>query len=260
MAPSDSGSTVLRPYYLLMKIPGESTEHFELVLPFVPQGRQNMVAWMAANSDPTEYGKMVSFVFPSGVNIDGPDQVYSRINQDPGFSRDRTLLGTGGSQVLFGDFQVIPVEGSFLYVLPVYVRSAQTTAVPELKRVIVVNGSTVGVGTSLGEALDNAIAGETNGGGGNPGGNPGGNGGGTVDQQVADLLSQALQHFQQANQALTQGNLALYQSELKLAQSLVQQANNLAAAQGTGTGTGTGTPTPSASASVAVSVSPSASP
>jgi len=256
-SPSASGSTVLRPYYLLMKIPGESTEHFELVLPFVPQGRQNMVAWMAANSDPVDYGKMVSFVFPPGVNIDGPDQVYSRINQDPDFSRDRTLLGTGGSQVLFGDFQVIPVEQSFLYVLPVYVRSAQTTAVPELKRVIVVNGSTVGVGTSLNQALDAAIAGQTGGGTTTGGGNPGG---GTTDQQVADLLTQALQHFQQANQALTQGNLALYQSELKQAQSLVQQANNLASKAQGSTGSTGGTPTPPPTASTSPPVSASASP
>ena len=248
---NDSGSSVLRPYYLLMKIPGETTEHFELVLPFVPAGRQNMVAWMAANSDPDEYGKIVSFRLPTGVNIDGPDQVYSRLNQDPGFSRDRTLLGNGGSQVLFGDFQIIPVERSFLYVLPVYVRSAQTTAIPELKRVIVVNGSTVGVGTTLNEALASALAGQSG------GGSDGGPGTGTVDQQVTELLTQALQHFQTADQALKDGNLGLYQSELKLAQALIQQANNLVAqSAGTGPGSGTGTsatPTPPVSATASPS-------
>ena len=247
--PPGSATSILRPYYLLMRIPGETTEHFELVLPFVPQGRQNMVAWMAANSDPGEYGKITSFTFPTGVNIDGPDQVYSRINQDPDFSRDRTLLGTGGSQVLFGDFQVIPVGKSFLYVLPVYVRSAQATAVPELKRVIVVNGSTVGVGADLLAALDLSSQGE--GGNNNGGGN---NGGGNTDQQISNLLAQALQHFQQANQALTNGDLARYQSELKLAQDLVQQANNLA--QQTGGGT-VASPSPGASPSAVPSASAS---
>ena len=52
IAPTTTSAARLRPYYLLMKVPGDTVEHFQLVLPFVPEGRQNMVAWMAANSDP----------------------------------------------------------------------------------------------------------------------------------------------------------------------------------------------------------------
>ena len=59
----------------------------------------------------------------------------------------------------------------------------------------------------------------------------GGTPGGTVDQQIQDLLTQALQHFAAAQAALTAGNLGTYQSELKQAQALVQQANDLAAQQ-----------------------------
>ena len=54
---------------------------------------------------------------------------------------------------MFGDFLVIPINDSLLYVQPVYVRSNQESSIPELKRVVVVNGNTVGVGTSLSEAL-----------------------------------------------------------------------------------------------------------
>ena len=42
---------------------------------------------------------------------------------------------------MFGDFLVIPINDSLLYVQPVYVRSNQENSIPELKRVIVVNGS-----------------------------------------------------------------------------------------------------------------------
>ena len=97
---SDGGrptSTDLRPYYLLMKVPARPRSDFQLVLPFVPQGRPNMVAWIAADSDPENYGQMVAFTFPSGANVDGPAQVFSRINQNPQFSRERTLLDQGGS-------------------------------------------------------------------------------------------------------------------------------------------------------------------
>ena len=242
-------TTQMRPYYLLMKVPGAATEQFQLVLPFVPQGRQNMVSWMTAGSDPGPgYGKLLAFTFPEGRTPEGPVQVYSRINQDPGFSSTRTLLGQGGSSVLFGDFLVIPMGNSFLYVEPVYVRSSQTSAVPELKRVVVVNGGTVGVGTTLSQALENSLQGQ--GGGGGPG-----PGTGTVDQQVARLLGQALQHFTAADAALTAGDLGTYQRELKLAQDLVKQANDLIAKAASGT---SGSPSPSSP--TGAPVSPTSSP
>ena len=239
---TEVGSTAMRPYYSLMRLPGETDEHFMIILPFTPQGRQNMVSWMAANSDPDSYGETVVYTFPSGRNIDGPTQVFAQINQDPVFSAQRTLLGSGGSTVVFGDFLVIPINDSLLYVQPVYVRSNQESSIPELKRVIVVNGDTVGIGNSLSEALANSTTGEP--GGGDGGGEPPV---GSIDEQVAELLSQALQHFAAADAALTAGNLGTYQSELNLAQDLVQQANDLAAEQA-GTG-GSSSPTPSPSAS-----------
>lgn len=242
---TDSGSAPMRPYYSLMRLPGATSENFMLILPFTPSGRQNMVSWMAASSDPDSYGNTVVYTFPSGRNVDGPTQVFAQINQDPEFSKDRTLLGSGGSTVVFGDFLVIPINDSLLYVQPVYVRSTQASSIPELKRVIVVNGDKVGIGTSLSEALAASTSGQTGGGGG--GGGNGGTPGGTIDQQITQLLSQALQHFQAADAALTAGDLGTYQSELAQAQALVQQANDLAAQQ-TGTG-GTGSPTPSPSAS-----------
>jgi uncharacterized membrane protein (UPF0182 family) len=242
-------SSKMHPYYLLMKVPGDATEQFQLVLPFVLQGRPNMVSWMTAGSDPgVDYGRVVAFTFPVGDTPEGPGQVFSRINQDPGFSSTRTLLGQGGSAVLFGDFLVIPVGNSFLYVEPVYVRSSQSSAVPELKRVVVVNGGTVGVGSTLSEALQNSLQGQAGGGG----GGTGSTGGGSVDQQVARLLDQALQHFSAADTALTAGQLGTYQSELKQAQALVDQANQLIAkaasrapSSGPSTPSATVTPSPS---------------
>lgn len=242
--PANTGNAAdqgpLRPYYQLIRLPGQSSEQFQLVLPFVPQGRQNMVALMAANSDPAGYGQISSFTFPSGLNVFGPSQVFSQINQDPTFSQERTLLGTGGSSVVFGDLLVIPIDNSFLYVEPVYVRSQQTSAIPELKRVIVVNGSTVGIGATLQDAIASSTSGQTQtGGGGGP--TPGG----TTDEQVAALLDQAVQHFAAADTALRAGDLATYQQELAAAQALVQQANDLLVPQSGGGAS----PSPSASPS-----------
>jgi hypothetical protein len=146
----------------------------------------------------------------------------------------------------------------------VYVTASDSTpAIPELKRVVVVNGSEgdVSLGTSLPDALGIATSGVSN------GGNPNGGNGpptGSVDEQIQELLNQAVTHFQAADAALTAGDLGTYQSELAQAEKLVQQAQQLAA-QTTSGSTGsttspTPTPTPSASASPPVTASPSASP
>jgi len=268
LAPDVNGTPPpMRPYYQLIRLPDADTEAFQLVIPFVPAGRPNMVGWMAANSDPgVNYGHITAFRFPEGAtSIEGPPQVFARINNDPAFSSFRTLVGQQGSTLSFGDFLVIPVDDSFLYVLPVYVTASDSTpAIPELKRVVVVNGSEgdVSLGTSLPLALGIATSGVSN------GGNPnGGNGGptGTLDQQIQDLLNEALTHFQAADAALTAGDLGTYQSELAQAEKLVQQAQQLAAQNAGGSGSGsTTTPTPTAppstSAPPPVTASPSASP
>ena len=214
--PGDRQRTV-RPYYVLMKVPGDTTEHFWLILPFVPQGRQNMVAWMAADSDPPPRGAGTPTAAwwrpssPRARTSTGRRRCSRGSTRIRRSRRSGACLDQGGSQVLFGDFLVIPVENSFLYVQPVYVRSssaAQTTAVPELKRVIVANGAAIGVGNNLHEALVQAIAGQIPGGHGN--GNGGGNGGGTgsVNQRISNLLQQALDHFAAAQAALRNGDLA----------------------------------------------------
>ena len=233
---SGTDTVAMRPYYVLMRLPGEADETFVLFTPFTPEGRQNMVAWMAAKSDPgNDYGQLVDYEFPSGLNVDGPTQVFSRINQDARFSAERTLLGQGGSNVRFGDFLVIPVADSLLYVQPVYVESAQANAIPELKRVVVVNGQQIGIGANLRSALSDSLGEAVSGGGG--GQEPSG----TVEQQIQDLLLQAEQHFKAANEALVAGDLATYQAEVNAAGDAITKANELAAQLA-------GAPSPSATA------------
>jgi uncharacterized membrane protein (UPF0182 family) len=218
-----------------------------------------MVAWMAASSDPLDYGNVTMFRFPEGRNIEGPQQVFARVNNDPRFSSERTLLSQQGSQLFFGDFLVIPIDSSFLYVLPVYVQSSEGPQIPELKRVIVVNGSggDVSIGTDLPGALAAATTGLGDGGGGPDNGGPGGTGGGTTEQQIQSLLTQALQHFTAADEALKRGDLATYQQEIALAQEAIQQANDLAAGQSTST---TPSVAPSASAAPTLTASPTPTP
>jgi uncharacterized protein len=245
--PTASQEAALRPYYVLTALPGQTQDTFSLILPFTPAGRNNMVAWMAADSDPENYGEILSFEFPSGENVDGPVQVLNRINSNAEFSSFRTLVGQAGSDLLFGNFLVIPIGDGFLYVEPVFVRSSSTGQFAELKRVLVVHGGSVGFGTTLSTALTASFE--------NQGGNePPPPSGGSIEQQIQDLLSQAADHFKKADDALQAGDLGTYQKEVQLAEDLVKRADDLAAQLPTGS---TPTPTPSSSATPSPSVSPS---
>lgn len=215
----------MRPYYLLMRLPGDTRERFVLIQPFTPLGRQNLVAWLAVNADPgPDYGRILAYRFPTGQTVEGPEQIFARINQDVRFSAERTLLSRGGSQVKFGDLLVIPIDDGLLYVLPMYVRSDQAFAIPELKRVVVVNGAKVGIGTTLEQALQDSLSGEVTP---SPGQEPPPTG--TIDQQIRALLEEAAARFEAADAALRAGDLATYQREIDAAREAVERANELAA-------------------------------
>ena len=94
---SISGAGQMNPYYMIMRLPGQTREEFVLILPFTPNGRTNMIAWLGAQSDAPNYGKAVSFEFPSSLTVYGPAQVEAAVNQNPTISAQRTLWGQQGS-------------------------------------------------------------------------------------------------------------------------------------------------------------------
>jgi uncharacterized membrane protein (UPF0182 family) len=59
----------MQPYYVIMRLPGQDKEEFLLMLPFTPSGKTNMVAWLAAQSDVPNYGKMVVFDYPKDTVV-----------------------------------------------------------------------------------------------------------------------------------------------------------------------------------------------
>ena len=131
-----SGPGEMQAYYVIMRLPGEPKEEFLLMLPFVPNGRSNMVSWLGARSDAPNYGKAVSITFSKSSNIYGPSQVEAAINQDPKVSAQLTLWNQSGSTAIMGNLLVVPIEKALLYVQPLYLQAEQTK-LPQLKEVIV---------------------------------------------------------------------------------------------------------------------------
>lgn len=148
----DGQQQEVEPDYLIMKLPGETTEEFALILPFTPVNRDNMIAWMAARSDGDNYGKLSLYEFPKQELVYGSFQIEARIDQDPDIAEQTTLWSQIGSKVIRGDILVIPIDGSILYVQPLYLRAAQGE-LPELTRIIVAYDKEIVMTPTLDQSL-----------------------------------------------------------------------------------------------------------
>lgn len=145
----------VRPYYVIARLPGATTEEFMLILPFVPRNRTNAIAWLAARSDGANYGKLVSFRFPSSESVPGPTQVERRIDSDGRVSQQLTLWNQSGSKVIRGNLLMIPIGNANMFFEPLYLAaSGSGNAIPQLKRVVVVNGDSIAMEPTLSRAID----------------------------------------------------------------------------------------------------------
>ncbi len=150
------------PYYAVMTLPGEDEEIFGIVRTFVPKPQPNsgrpqqseLTAMLVADSNPESYGRLIEYRM-SNLNVPGPTNVAIDISSDSQISEINTLLNANGSNVEYGDFQLVLLGESILYVRPLYVKAEGENAVPELRNVVVSMGGEVAIAPTLGEAIDN---------------------------------------------------------------------------------------------------------
>ena len=161
--------TEIEPYYNMIKLPEGIGDKEELILmrPFTPSGEQkhNMVSWLAVRNSIDHYNEMILFNFPKNTNIFGPNQVEVKINQIDEISTDMTLWGQGGSNVYKGNLLVIPIENSVLYVEPIYIKSNNSSSIPEVRELVVGYQSgdefRYGIGPNMQAALASLFGGQT---------------------------------------------------------------------------------------------------
>ncbi len=208
----DREQVEMDPYYIILKLPGEQKEGFFLIRPLIPRGKDNMIAWMAASSDPLSYGKLEVFKLSKQELTYGPMQIEARINQDTDISQLFTLWGQQGSQVIRGNMIVIPIENSFLYIEPVYLRASAGGALPQLKRVVVAYEDKLTMQETLGQALQ-VLFGTASDGENNQEGRL------TEDQKVLETLEQkyilASQLYTEADEALQRGDFVTYAERIE---------------------------------------------
>ena len=145
--------TAMTPNYYMIKMPGEQNVEFVNSIPYTPKDKNNMIALLVARNDGANYGKLVLFQLPKGNIIMGPSQIDAQIAQNTQISQDFALWENSGSTYSRGNMFVIPIENSFMYVEPIYLR-ASSGSMPEVKRVIIYYNEKIAYEATLAEALD----------------------------------------------------------------------------------------------------------
>ncbi|MDH5719393.1 MAG: UPF0182 family protein [Spirochaetia bacterium] len=215
----DSKEQEMQPYYVIMKLPEKQKEEFLLIQPFTPVNKNNMVAWMAAQSDKENYGKLIVYEFPKKELIYGPMQIEARIDQAPAISELLTLWSQKGSSVIRGNLMVIPIKDALLYIEPLYLKAEQGE-MPELKRVIAAHGNKIVMKENLKLALE-AIFGR-------PSSqdivdDPG------LEASLKSLIETANKLFNEGQKSLKQGDWNAYGAAQKQLQIMLEKLQDKAA-------------------------------
>jgi uncharacterized membrane protein (UPF0182 family) len=172
-----------------------------------------MIAWLAARSDPPNYGRLVVYNFPKQKLVYGPRQIDARIDQDPVISQQLSLWNQRGSTVIRGSLLAIPIEQSLIYVQPLYLAASEQGALPELRRVIVAYGNQIAMEPTLEQSLARIFGGRI---------------ASTAPEPAAArptatssppalpaLAQRALEIYLRAQEALRRGDFAAYGAEQK---------------------------------------------
>ncbi len=216
----------MSPIYQVLKIPGETSQSFNLLDAFVPVSTssqiQTLSGFMIAGSDPGEYGQLKMFVTPRDNPVNGPAIVAAKIDATPAVSGQISLLNQNGSSVLLGNVLMIPVADALLYIQPLYVESSRNSF-PELQRVIAVYGNQpAAIGNSLSAALSTLFAAPVS-----TSSAAGGTSTASLSPQARALLAQAQSAYQQAQTDLKAGNLGAYQNDINNLESNLEAVQAL---------------------------------
>ena len=258
---TESDSERFTPYYTMFDngVEGErGDESFVILRPFVPfstgDERTQLQSYMTASSDPESYGKLITYFVEerNGTLPDGPLRVANNAESTEAISRRISLdnVGDGGTEVRFGDLQLIPVSDGLVYVRPYYVSSPQASgdisSVTEYRGVIVTYNERSVLEPTIGEALARLFPGfdadvgdvvdrPTDPESGDPIDpqapddpddpvDPDEPGSDVGDGSAGDLLAAADQAFADADVALADGDLGEYQAKIDEARQYIADA------------------------------------
>ncbi|MFJ5301857.1 UPF0182 family protein [Streptomyces sp. NPDC088350] len=257
--PTNKSGSAVPPYYLSMKMPDQTAQAFSLTTTFTPNGRDNLSAFMAVDSEAgtADYGKIRILKLPTSTTVGGPKQVQSAFNSEQDIAESIKLLKGGDSDIEYGNLLTVPLDGGLLYVEPVYVRGGGLKY-PLLRKVLVAYGGKTAFEDTLDEGLNKVFGAES--------GTTTPPDTGTTspptssNPTVQQALTDAQKAFDAGQQALKKGDWQAYGQAQKDLQAALKRAEAAQAAAGKSGGSGKSSASPGSSASPSASPSSSSSP
>ena len=204
----------VEPYYIMWEQPGSDEMEFILMQPFTPKNKQVMIGWIAGMCDDENYGRFLAYQFPKEKRVLGTQQVETKIDQDSYLSGQLTLWDQRGSNVIRGNVLAIPVNGTIIYVEPIYLQS-ETSAYPELRLVAVMHNDNLSYAETFEEALNNLF---TDAEAGLPAAGPA-----VAGQNVEELIRRANEAFENYLQLTQQKQFSEAGNELQRLEEALKQ-------------------------------------
>jgi uncharacterized membrane protein (UPF0182 family) len=158
---TNGGTEPIRPFYVIIALPGESKATFTLILPFSPSGKPNMSGWIAARNGPLGTSDLKLFRF-KGQLPPGPELMESKFASSPDIANINRQFNNDQSEIVVGNSLVIPVGNSFVYAESLFLKSrtAGIQATPRLTKVILALSDRIVVNDTYREALAALFSGQ----------------------------------------------------------------------------------------------------
>ncbi|MGV0742388.1 UPF0182 family protein [Mycolicibacterium sp. XJ870] len=163
--PTNDANPTQPPFYVLVGDQQTAKPSFRLATAMVGYNREFLSAYISAQSDPENYGKLTVLQLPTDTLTQGPQQIQNSMISDTRVASERTLLERS-NRIHYGNLLTLPIaDGGVLYVEPLYTERISTapnsSTFPQLSRVLVSvrepragGGVRVGYAPTLAEALD----------------------------------------------------------------------------------------------------------
>ena len=154
---SSLSNTKVEPYYTMVKTIDSSNADLGLVLPYSPQDKKNITSYLVGTTNGTEQ-KLKLYKFSTDSNILGTAQLNNQIEEDETISKEISSITVTGTK-LIKDIIIVPIDGTLLYIEPIYqVSLNEKNSVPILKKVVIASGNKLAIGDNLFEALEKLLS------------------------------------------------------------------------------------------------------
>ncbi len=130
-----TSATGSQPPYYVLAAPADGSSNrpqFQLTSAMNVNGRTLLAAYISADSDPKNYGKLTVLQVPPGENERPRTRAdLQQMTSNQTVNRD-SLYTTNGANVIHGNLLTLPLDKSFLYVEPLYRATTTSGSYPSL--------------------------------------------------------------------------------------------------------------------------------